>query len=359
MRNKPEKLQDAIFLVTQEKACPIYNIGEEIRVANMGVSISSFKPCCLLLAEKVRDLVSRKEGFGGVPKLATGKTRYDCGGCEGLIHFEYKKEKDYATLQMKLLNEAEERRRKAHLDKFFGVLRSLKIFEPLDDDALVDLTLLLDLKQYPVDKVVIKKGDPSNGLFIMLKGAVAVLDGDGSTIAKLTPGEVFGEMSLLSGDPISNSIHSVEPTYVANLSQKNFRSVIVKYPVLQLFLFKMLVSRAQKMALRAGNITSGMSGEISEISVVDLFQMINSSQKTGVVEFTLNDGRAAVLFKEGQILYARYLEKKNIEAVHALLCVKAGHFSYSKGMPKKFEAAPPIGDFMGILMEGLQKIDEE
>lgn len=360
MLKKNEKLKDAIFLITQEKSCPIYNLGEEIKVANSALSISSFKPCCLFLAEKVKELVVATNSFGGFTKMSQAKTRFDCGGCEaGMVYFEYKKEKDYATVQMKLLNEAEERRRKQHLDKFFGVLRALKIFSPLDDDALTDLTLMLDLKKIPVDKVVVKKGDPGSNLCIVLEGRLAVLDDDGSTIAKLGSGEIFGEMSLLSGEPVSRTVHTIETSRLALLSIKNFRNVIVKYPILQLFLFKLLIKRAQMAALREGNISSGMSGKISEVSTVDLLQMINSSQKTGVIKFTLKQGKAAVLFNDGQIVYARYQKSSNLDAVYTLLAEKEGSFSYFKGLPSEFSQLPPIGDFMAILMEGLQKIDEK
>lgn len=358
MKKQSEQLRNAIFLITQEKNCPIYNVGEEIKVANNGLTISLFKPVCLFLAHEVKGIVAAQNSFGGFSKMSTKKTRFDCGGCEGIIHFEYKKDKDYATVQMKLLNEAEEKRKRQHLDKFFGVLRRLAIFESLEDDALTDLTLLLDLKSIPLDKVVAKKGEAGSNLYIVLKGTAAVIGDDGSTIAELKAGEIFGEMSLLSGEPVTNSVHTVTPIELAVLSVKNFRNVIVKYPVLQMFLFKMLVDRAQTMALRSGNITSGMTGELAEISSVDLFQLINSSQKTGSIELILHDGKALVLFKEGQVVHARYLKLRNQEAVFALLSVTRGSFSYSKGLPGDLDKLPPIGDFMGLLMEGLQRIDE-
>ena len=51
---KVEKLQDAIFIVTKERSCPLYNIGEEIKIAHSSIAISSYKPVCLHLAEKAK-----------------------------------------------------------------------------------------------------------------------------------------------------------------------------------------------------------------------------------------------------------------------------------------------------------------
>ncbi len=353
------KFRDAIFVITEERACPIYNTGEELKVENFNLAVPAHKPVCLFLAQAVAKIISTMDTYVGFARLSGQKTMFDCGGHkDGLVYFEFKKEKDFATLQMKLLNETEERRRRQHLEKFFGVLRGLDIFETLDDDALSDLTMLLELNTIPLDKIVIKKGDPGSNLYIILSGQVAVIADDGSRIAEMGGGQIFGEMSLLSGEPASSSIYTTAETQVALLSAKNFRHVLKKYPVLQLFLFKLLVVRAQTMTLRSGNITSGMSGELAEISLVDILQLINAARKTGRLDLALEQGKAMVFFNEGEIVYARFLDHRNKAAIFALVNVKSGHFTYTKGIPKELDRHPPIGDFMGVLMEGLQRIDE-
>lgn len=359
MRNKTEKIQNAVFIITQERSCPLYTAGEEIKVANFGISISSYKPVCLYLAQKTMGIVSNTKSLGAaISPMRSQRGKFDCGGCGGLIHFEYKQEKEFATLQMKLLKETEEKRRKQHLERYFGMLRGLPIFKSLEDDALKDLTVLLDFKTIPIDKVVIKKEEPCNYLFIILDGQVGVIGEDGTRILELGAGDILGETSFLTGDPVANSVHTLAPTQLAMLSTKNFKNVIVGYPVLQIFLFKMLVDWAQTMTLRSGNITSGMNGKLAEIPAVDLFQLINSSQKTGTVELSLDAGRAAVYFQDGQIVRATYRNLADRDAVFALLREKNGLFTYTRGIPDKLNNTPPIGDFMGMLMEGLQRIDE-
>ena len=259
---------------------------------------------------------------------------------------------------MKMLNDAEEKRKRQHLDKFFGVLRKLSIFEPLDDDALSDLTLLLDMRSIPTNKIVIKKGQPGTHLNIVLQGTLALLGEDGSRISELGPGDIFGEMNLLSGEPMTNTIQTVDATHLAMLSLKNFRQVIVKYPVLQLFIFKMLIERAQTTALKTGDIASGMTGELDEISSVDLFQLIHSAQKTGGIRLQFDEGKAHVFFREGHVIYAHYQDLRDQDAFSMLIGKKKGRFSYTKGLPKKIQSRPPIGDFMAMLMKGLQRIDE-
>jgi len=350
--------RDGIFLVTEEQSCPIYSVGDELKVEAFSLTVSDFKPGCLQLSNDLTEIVTTKEGFSSLPSLGRKKTRFQCGGCGGQITFEFKKDKDFATVQMKLLKETEERRKKKHLKQFFGVLRNLQIFDSLDDESLGELTVLLELTTVAMGKTVVGKDESSRNLYIILSGEVEEHDDDGSRLALLKTGDIFGEMSLLSGEPVSKSVHSVANTQLALLGMKNFKLILKKFSVLQLFLFKLFIDKAQAITLQSGNITSGMTGELSEIGVVDLLQLINSSMKTGVVEFYLEQGRAMVFFNEGEIIYARFLKLRNKEALYSLLCQKAGRFSYSKGIPEELASLPPIGGFMGLMMEGVQSLDE-
>lgn len=357
-KNKEEKFRDAIFVIVSEESCPHYSVGEEIKVESYGISVSNYKPCCLHLARQVASVVAAEENFTGFSMGSTQKTRYNCGGCEGKIHFEYKKDKAFETVQMQLLEQAEKKRRKEHLEKYFGVLRKIKLFEPLEDDALEDLTLLLEFKTIPFGKIVVKKGSPGTNFFIILQGHLEVRADDGAKLVDLGEEEMFGEMSLLSAEPFLYTVVSFKASQLAVLSVKNFKEILKKYPILQMFLFKLLVDRAQAITLKSGNIASGMTGELSEIAPVDLFQLINAAGKTGTIDITFEKGRGMVFFREGEIVYAGYRKLRKKEAVIALLGKKSGHFSYAKGIPDVLNNVAPIGGFMGIMMEGVQSIDE-
>lgn len=365
MKKKNRTISNAIFIVTNENSCPYYHLGDEIKVESSSISISAFKPVCLYLSREVEKIVTSPESVSRFPKLGSQqlrpdmqKSQYNCGGCTGLIQYKFKQEKDYATLQMKLLKESDELRKRQHLEKFYKLMRSLEIFNSLEDDALRDLTLFLEFKTVLPNKVLIEKGSPGTHLYIILKGEVAVVDDTGQKTSEIHPGGIFGELSLLSGEPESNSFHTVTGTQVALLSVKNFRQILKKHPALQIFLFKMLIDRVQAMALRAGNIASGMTGDLEEVPAVDLMQLINSSQKTGSIELVCFTGRAHIYFNEGEIVHALFNHLEGKEAVFAVLGVRQGHFTYSRGIPEEFKNLPPVGGFIGLMMEGVQRIDE-
>jgi CRP-like cAMP-binding protein len=350
--------KNAIFIVTEERACPIYNVGEEFKVENMALTVPEAKPVCLLMVRELMKAVSERQNLERLTPQGLKKVKIECGGCSGLIRFEFKKEKGYATLQMKLLAAAEQRARMRHLDKFYDTLRQLDIFEPLDEDSLRDLTGQLELKEFAPNKVVLKKGDPGTSLYIVLDGKVAVIGDDGQTLSEMTVGDIFGEMSLLSGEPVTTTIHSRERTRLAALSSKDFKHTLNKYPVLQVFFYRMLVERAQANTMRAGTISSGMTGRLAEINAVELFQLINASQKTGRVQLVFADGQAEVAFHEGELVKTAYKNLAGKEAFFSILARNEGNFTYTSGLSAEEKELPVIGGFMGLIMEGMRRMDE-
>ena len=351
--------RNAIFIVTEELACPIYNVGEEFKVENMGLTVPEAKPACLMMVRELMKAVAEKKTFERFSPAGVKRIKFECGGCSGLIRFEFKKEREFATLQMKLLAAAELRARMRHLDKFYDILRKLEIFEPLDEDSLRDLSGQLQLKEFAANKIVLKKGDPGTSLYIVLEGRVAVVGDEGQTLSEMTVGNIFGEMSLLSGEPVTTSVHSRERTRLATLSSKDFKHVLNKYPILQVFFYRMLVDRSQANTLRAGTISSGMTGRLSEINPVDLFQLINSSQKTGRVQLIFEDENAMVVFNEGELVKAQYKNISGKEAFFTLLAKGDGAFTYSSGITAEEKELPVVGGFMGLIMEGMRRMDEK
>jgi CRP-like cAMP-binding protein len=351
--------RNAIFIITEERSCPIYNVGEELKVENDALTVPEAKPACLLLVRELIKAVAEKKSMERFSPSGIKKFKFECGGCVGLIRFEFKKDKGFATLQMKLLAAAEQRARMRHMDRFYDTLRNLEIFEPLDEDSLRDLSSLLQLKEYEANKIVLKKGDPGTSLYIVLEGRVAVIGDDGQTLSEMMVGDIFGEMSLLSGEAVTTTIHSRERTRLATLSSKDFKHVLIKFPILQVFFYRLLVERSQANTMRAGTISSGMTGRLTEINAVELFQLINSSQKTGRVQLVLEDGNALVVFNEGELVASKYQGLVGKEAFFALLAKGEGTFTYTSGLSLEEKELPVIGGFMGLIMEGMRRVDEQ
>jgi len=353
------QFRNGVFIITEERHCPLYNVGEELRVEDGVLELPAAKPTCLTLTRDLIELALEDTAYEHYAKGGNQKAKFECGGCTGIIRFEFKKEKEYATIQMRLLAAAERREKVKSVAKFAGLLRSMVIFKPLSDDDLLDLATLLKFEEYYWGFPILQKGDPASSLFIIITGKVEVMDEDGVTLAEMGRGEVFGEMSLLSGDRVTTTIMAMEPCQIANLSQKNFKHVLNRFPALQVFFYKLLVGRITTVNdQRAEELSSGMVGQLADIPPLELCQMINANQKTGRLKLEVGEKKANLLFNEAEIVSATFHGKDGREASSDALAVTDGRFKFVQGLQKRDMKLDVLGGFMGMLMEGMKRIDD-
>lgn len=353
------RFRNGIFIITEDNHCPLYNVGEELKVEDGILTLPVAKPTCMTLATVLLRIASEDESYERLQNGERRLTKFDCGGCTGLIRFEFKKEKGFETLQMKLLAASDRKEKIKNVARFAGLLRTIEIFEPLKDDDLLDLATLLKLNDYPWGFPIVQKGDPGINLYIIVHGKVEVLDDDGISLAELVRGDVFGEMSLLSGDPVTTTIIAAEPTQLAVMNQKDFRHILTRFPALQVFFYKLLVNRITAInQQRAEELASGMVGQIADIPVVELCQMINSNQKTGVLKLEHDEARATLMFNEGELIHADVEHLRGKEAFFKALSLKNGRFKFTQGIPSSKRHNDVIGGFMALIMEGMKRIDD-
>lgn len=353
------RFRNGVFIITEEDHCPIYNVGEELSVNEGSLTLPAGKATCLTLAKDLVDIAATDISYEKYSKGAAEKAKFECGGCTGLIRFEYKKDKGFATLQMKLLAAAERRDRIKGVTEIVEQLRTIEVFSSLTEDDLHDLATLLEPIEYPWQFPITEKGDPGNRLFILLSGKAEVIDKRGVAFAELRQGEVFGEMSLLSGNPVSATIMASEPCRVGVMNQKNFRHALVRFPALQVFFYKLMVNRINKVNLqRAEELASGMVGQLSDISAVELCQMINANQKTGHLKIESDDNRARLLFCEGELVGATLNDQTGKEAFYRIFGLHNGRFKFTQGLTAEELKLDVVGGFMGMLMEGMKRLDD-
>jgi CRP-like cAMP-binding protein len=82
---------------------------------------------------------------------------------------------------------------------------------------------------------VLKEGDKSRDVYLLVKGSVSVRirlsDNDRlKRLVSYSPGVMFGEMALLDGNPRSASVVADENTEVMKLSYDDFESLLREHP---------------------------------------------------------------------------------------------------------------------------------
>ncbi|MDM8525708.1 cyclic nucleotide-binding domain-containing protein [Desulfococcaceae bacterium HSG8] len=345
-QEKPSSEKSPKFKIIGENNCPLYDQGDEFRLSGNAFFGPPNKAPCLILVKDVMKLLKKDV-------LSEGDTDrvFNCSGCTGLIRFSYKEEKEISS-------------KPARPEDYIGVVaRSLSkfsIFQSLDENIVKEFTSYLKFDEFAMGDTIIRKGDPGRNLYIVVSGRVEVVGDDDMSLAFMGKGEVFGEMSLLSGNPVGATIKVIKPSTVLYIGAKDFRKVLNKSSSLQMYFTRLLAGRmAEINTARSEEFASGMAGKLSEMPPSELFQTFNMNQKTGVLTLKLADTTAYLSFREGGLVSVKYDGKEGDEAFFELLKLKRGRFKFIPGLSPEEMKASEVGDFMHLLMEGLRRIDED
>ena len=113
-------------------------------------------------------------------------------------------------------------------------LGKISLFGYYEKNELEELYGLGRLRTVPSKAHVIIEGEPTRGLYIVLKGTVSVYKMDPSTktlmrLAFLEKGAVFGELSLLDATPRSATITAETTCYLFSLDFEPFQGFLEKH----------------------------------------------------------------------------------------------------------------------------------
>jgi signal transduction histidine kinase len=126
------------------------------------------------------------------------------------------------------------------------ILSQTKIFEKSDNLILFDIANVLKEKHVKKEKIVLKKGDTGNAMYIIVKGSVRVHDGN-HVLSRLTQGSVFGEYSLIDEETRSASVTAEEDSILLKLSQEDFYVLVSKNQEILNNVLKVLIGRMRDM----------------------------------------------------------------------------------------------------------------
>ncbi len=111
------------------------------------------------------------------------------------------------------------------MDNHIELLKKLQLFESLAADDLEALSARLEHQQFEPGQVVFRQGEEGGPLYVIEDGAVEISYGDGNdavTLTTLFPGQYFGELSLLDGEPRSATATAVRPSTLLALDRDDF-----------------------------------------------------------------------------------------------------------------------------------------
>ncbi len=107
----------------------------------------------------------------------------------------------------------------------YSYLRHSRYFEHISDEMLNKVLVLAKFRKYVDGEVVMQQGEENHEVFFIMKGAVSVKV-DGRFIYNLSrKGDIFGEMSVITGQASSATIESHRSLEVITISASLLRDI--------------------------------------------------------------------------------------------------------------------------------------
>lgn len=110
-----------------------------------------------------------------------------------------------------------------------AVLKPMTLCRALSDAELDAIAAIVEAQDVAAGKELFREGDPGDGLFLVVSGEIDIVKrgprGDRS-LARMGPGGVLGEMSLITADLRSATGRAVVDTRVLRLPVRRFRVLL-------------------------------------------------------------------------------------------------------------------------------------
>jgi CRP/FNR family cyclic AMP-dependent transcriptional regulator len=145
-----------------------------------------------------------------------------------------------------------------------NILKAVPLFSSLNEGQLSLLRPCLQQRSYPRGSFILREGEQTDALYVIVSGRVKVLIPDESgrevILAVLGVNEFFGEMGLLDGQPSSASVETLEACRMLRLSKAGFTAALQQNFELAMVIIGNLVKRLR-----------GADRKIESLALVDVY----------------------------------------------------------------------------------------
>ncbi len=154
---------------------------------------------------------------------------------------------------------AEELRRREFL-RTWDLVAKVPFFKDVGASVIADVARLLRPRDYPARAVIVRRGEAGESMYFIASGEVEVRLRPGTV--RLGPGEFFGEIALLTGEPRNATIVALEPCTLLILDIVDFRQLLGRQPDLARVVSeeaerRLLTNPAAQQQQRAAAIRTG------------------------------------------------------------------------------------------------------
>jgi CRP-like cAMP-binding protein len=248
-------------------------------------------------------------------------------------------------------------------------LKASELFENQPDEvlrAVLDQGRIVELGE---GAFLFHQGDPGDCLYIVKSGVLEVLamrsDGpEPMPVAYLGPGEVLGEIALLTGSPRSATVRSPECAELFNLDRPVFTDLMASLPAFARNLCNVLARRLEATTLKIPrSAAKQLHGNLRYFDLATVIQTLISAHQTGTLTVSQESGKqkiAEIVFLKGNVARAKVRHLSGDDALFQLFQAPIeGEFSFAGRNVSEDEVQSDITmPAISLLMESVRLQDE-
>jgi CRP-like cAMP-binding protein len=122
------------------------------------------------------------------------------------------------------------------------LLGACRLFSGLGRDVLERIAARATEIDFPAGHVIARQNEIGTGFFVLVTGRVRVTR-DGRQIAELGPGEFFGELSVLDGQPRNAQVAAISPVRCLAVASWDLEALLLEDSKLALAIIRGLAAR--------------------------------------------------------------------------------------------------------------------
>lgn len=132
-------------------------------------------------------------------------------------------------------------------DHKLELIRRVPLFEQCGGRDIEKIGQLADEVDVPAGKVLMKEGASAREFFAVIDGSMRV-EQNGREIARLGPGDFFGEIALVDGGPRTATVTAEVASRLLVVGHREFHSLLEQNPGIQLQVLQALAKRVRRLA---------------------------------------------------------------------------------------------------------------
>ena len=122
------------------------------------------------------------------------------------------------------------------------VLRKIPLFQGLSPSQVRRILGLCHHRVYQTGDTVCKIDTPSDEMYILLSGEVAIVTPDGTHVATIDPVTTLGEMGVITGEKRSATVEVTKPSAIFIIQKGSFEVALKEDSDMQVKCFKAIIS---------------------------------------------------------------------------------------------------------------------